>query len=215
MTPLPITWRRILQVPCVAGGMVLEGGSIDVNGAGDLLTTESCLLNPNRNPHFSREEIEGRLQAMLGVHQILWLGEGIVGDDTDGHVDDLTRFVGPSTVVSVVEEDPSDTNYQPLQDNLERLQTMQTVSGDRLRVETLPMPEPIFHGEQRLPASYANFYIANRKVLVPQFRQANDEIARSTLQRLFPERHIIGLDCVDVVAGLGAIHCLTQQVPAA
>ena len=147
--------------------MILEGGSIDVNGRGSLLTTEACLLNPNRNPQLGREEIETSLCAHLGVSNILWLGDGIAGDDTDGHIDDLTRFVDPATVVTVVEEDPADENYEPLQENLERLRTMRDQDGRPLRVVTLPMPRALYHEGQRLPASYANFYIANGSCCYP------------------------------------------------
>jgi len=194
-------------------GIVLEGGSIDVNGAGSLLTTESCLLNPNRNPHLSRAEIEEYLRAYLGVSQVLWLGDGIAGDDTDGHVDDLARFVTPRTIVTVVEEDPSDANYKVLQDNLERLRMMRD-PGERLfQIETLPMPPAQYFDGTRLPASYANFYIANGGIVVPIFGCEADTEAVATLTRLFPGRQIIGVPSADLVWGLGAIHCLTQQHP--
>lgn len=195
-------------------GIVLEGGSIDVNGRGTLLTTEACLLNPNRNPHLSKGEIEKHLRDYLGVSNILWLGEGIVGDDTDGHIDDLTRFVDPNTVVTVIEEDPQDENYGLLQDNLKRLQTMKDQAGKPLNVVTLPMPEPVFFDDQRLPASYANFYIANRRVLVPTYRSKRDAIALEAIQRLFPDRLVLGIDCTPLIWGLGSIHCVTQQQPA-
>ena len=190
---------------------VLEGGSIDVNGAGLLLTTEECLLSPvqPRNPGRSREEIENAFETYLGVREVIWLGDGITGDDTHGHVDDLARFVNADTVVTVVEDDPSDANYGPLQDNLRRL----TSRGD-LRVYTLPMPKPVFFDHQRLPASYANFYIANRLVLVPTFNDPNDRIALNTLSELFPSRTVTGIHCVDLVLGLGTLHCMTQQQPA-
>jgi agmatine deiminase len=194
--------------------MILEGGSIDVNGRGTLLTTEACLLNPNRNPALGRDDIEARLRAYLGVRNILWLGDGIAGDDTDGHVDDITRFVSPTTVVTVVEEDPSDENYTPLQENLERLRGMRDQDGRPLEVETLPMPRPIHHEGQRLPASYANFYIANGLVLLPGYDPERDEEAKATLSRLFPGREVVGIDCTDLVWGLGAFHCVTQQWPA-
>jgi agmatine deiminase len=200
-------------IPVFHPGIVMEGGSLDVNGAGTLLTTEACLLNPNRNPELSREQIEQSLKDYLGVRHILWLGDGIVGDDTDGHVDDLTRFIDPGTVVTVVEEDPADENYQPLAENLERLRAMKDQDGRPLRVVTLPMPNPLFLGDQRLPASYANFYIANGVVLLPTYRSPGDESAREILQGLFPQRRVIGVDCTDLVWGLGAIHCVTQQWP--
>ena len=194
-------------------GIVLEGGSIDVNGCGTLLTSEQCLLNPNRNPHLDRQQIEGYLADYLGVQHILWLGEGIVGDDTDGHVDDLARFVNPHTVVTVVEEDPADENYALLQDNLHRLQSMKDQDGRPLDVVTLPMPRPIYHDDQRLPASYANFYIANGVVVVPTFNDPADVVVVDTLQKLFPQRQIVGIHAVDLVWGLGAFHCISQQEP--
>lgn len=200
-------------IPVFHPGIVMEGGSLDVNGAGTLITTEACLLNPNRNPHLDRKQIEQYLMDFLGVRHILWLGDGIVGDDTDGHVDDITRFTDPGTVVTVVEEDPSDENYRPLAENLERLQAMKDQDGRPFRIVTLPMPQPIYQGDQRLPASYANFYIANQVVLLPTYRSPGDEIARETLQGLFPGRQVIGVDCTDLVWGLGAIHCVTQQWP--
>ncbi len=195
-------------------GMILEGGSIDVNGLGTLLTTEACLLNPNRNPQLDREDIEARLREYLGVSNILWLGDGIVGDDTDGHIDDITRFVSPTTVVTVVEDDPADENYEPLQENLERLRTMSDQDGRPLRVVTLPMPRPLAYEGQRLPASYANFYIANGLVLVPTYDPARDPEALATLRGLFPDRDVVGIDCTDLVWGLGAFHCVSQQWPA-
>jgi agmatine deiminase len=195
-------------------GIVMEGGSLEVNGRGTLLTTESCLLHPNRNPHLAREQIEEYLRAYLGVSHILWLGDGIVGDDTDGHIDDLTRFVAPETVVTAVEEDPADENYEPLRENYERLQRMKDQDGQPLRIVKLPMPGPVYFGGQRLPASYANFYLANRAVLVPTYRHANDARALAVLQDLLPGRRVIGVDCTDLAWGLGAIHCVTQQQPA-
>lgn len=202
-----------LGIPVMVPGMVLEGGSIDLNGAGTLLTTEQCLLNPNRNPTLSREQIEAALREYLGARHILWLGEGIEGDDTDGHVDDLTRFVDPVTVVTAVEEDRADTNYEPLRDNLARLRSMSDQDGHPLRVVELPMPPALYREGQRLPASYANFYIANGVVLLPGFDPARDERARGVLQSLFPTRRVIVIDCTDLVWGLGAIHCVTQQWP--
>ena len=196
-------------------GIVMEGGSLDVNGRGTLLTTESCLLNPNRNPRLGRDEIERYLRDYLGVRRILWLGDGIVGDDTDGHVDDLTRFIDPETVVTVVEDDPADPNYAPLRDNLERLRSMRDQDGEPFRIVTLPMPRPLEHEGQRLPASYANFYIANGVVLLPTYDPERDEAARVTLQDLFPTRRVVGIDCTDLVWGLGAFHCVSQQWPTA
>jgi agmatine deiminase len=201
-------------LPVFHPGIVMEGGSLDLNGRGTLLTTESCLLNPNRNPGLSRDEIERHLRDYLGVTNILWLGEGIEGDDTDGHVDDLTRFVDETTVVTVVEDDPADPNCRPLRENLERLKAMIDQDGQPLHVVTLPMPPAMYQDGQRLPASYANFYIANGIVLLPAYHPPTDEIARETLQRCFPTRQVIPLDSVDLVWGLGSFHCVTQQWPA-
>jgi agmatine deiminase len=198
----------------VEASMVLEGGSLDVNGEGTLLTTESCLLNKNRNPSMDRAEIEERLRDYLGVEQVLWLGEGIAGDDTDGHVDDLARFTAANTIVTVVEQDPTDVNYAPLQDNLQRLRAMRNRHGEPFTIATLPMPTPLYFEGVRLPASYANFYIANGAVLMPSFGCAADEMAQMTLAQLFPGRRVVTIPSADLVWGLGAIHCLTQQHPA-
>jgi agmatine deiminase len=194
--------------------IVMEGGSLDVNGRGTLITTEACLLNPNRNPQLNREQIEGYLRDYPGVEHILWLGDGIAGDDTDGHIDDLTRFVKPDAVVTVIEDNPQDENYEVLQENYERLLRMKDEGGNGLRVIKLPMPGPVYFEDQRLPAGYANFYIANRLVLVPTYRHENDEKACAILREIFTDRKIIGIDCVDLIWGLGSIHCVTQQQPA-
>ena len=209
---VPTRVAEKLGLPVYYPRMILEGGSIDVNGSGALLTTESCLLNPNRNPQLSRAQIEQRLRDFLGVREILWLGEGIEGDDTDGHIDDLTRFVGERSVLTVVESNPSDSNYEPLEANLERLRSL-TISGKPLEVTTLPMPGRIERENLRLPASYANFYIANECVLLPTFADPNDAKAVEVLQCAFPARRVIPLDCRELVWGLGAFHCLTQQQP--
>lgn len=211
---IPQRIAREFGEPVFSPGIVMEGGSIDVNGCGDLLTTTSCLLNPNRNPQLTQAQIEQHLRENLGVTNILWLGEGIVGDDTDGHIDDLTRFVSEDTVVTVVEPDPQDANHAPLQENLAVLKTMRLADGRPLRVVELPMPAPVYFEDQRLPASYANFLIANRRVLAPIFGDPNDQPALDTLQRLFPERMVVGIDCRQLVWGLGAIHCISQQQPA-
>jgi agmatine deiminase len=195
-------------------GIVLEGGSIDVNGAGTLLTTEACLLNPNRNPDLPREEIEQHLREYLGVVKILWLGDGISGDDTDGHVDDIVRFVNPTTVVATVEDDPSDENFEALQENLHRLEGMTDQDSRPIRVIPLPMPPPLYYEGERLPASYANFYIANGVVLVPAYEAVRDEVARQVLQPLFPTRRVTLIESRDLVWGLGSVHCVTQQWPA-
>ena len=194
--------------------MVLEGGSIDVNGQGTLLTTESCLLNPNRNPMLRKEQIEQKLKDYLGVTNILWLHSGIEGDDTDGHVDDITRFVGPSTVVTVAEQDPKDANYQPLKENADRLKTMKDERGTPLTVLELPMPKVFVVEGRRMAASYANFYIANGVVLVPTYHQPSDAVALEVLQKCFPDRKVVGIDCRELIWGYGSIHCATQQQPA-
>ena len=197
---VPTRLAEILKLPVFYPHMILEGGSIDVNGSGALLTSESCLLNKNRNPNLSRDEIEQRLRDYLGVTDILWLGDGIAGDDTDGHIDDL-------------EENRDDENYEPLQQNLARLSDMK-IDDRKLDILTLPMPKKIVREGLRLPASYANFYIANTRVLVPTFADANDEAALSGLRRCFPERRVVGIDCRELIWGLGTFHCLTQQQPA-
>ncbi|MBF6568608.1 MAG: agmatine deiminase family protein [Candidatus Binataceae bacterium] len=195
--------------------LVLEGGSIDVNGDGLLLTTEQCLLNPNRNSALSRAEIEEYLKVYLGARKILWLGEGIAGDDTDGHVDDLARFVGRDTIVTTVEADPADENFIPLQENLRRLRTTRNLDGHPFRLELLPMPPPLFHEGTRLPASYANFYFVNGGLVMPSFDAPSDLAAREMMQRLFPQRTIVTVPSIDLVWGLGSVHCLTQQHPLA
>jgi agmatine deiminase len=205
---------KLRKLPLFSPGIVMEGGSLDVNGAGTVLTTESCLLNPNRNPHLNRAQIEQFLCDYLGVSAVLWLHEGIVGDDTDGHIDDITRFVDARTVVTVVEEDPTDDNYQLLQENLRLLRQMRDQGSEPLRVVELPMPGWIEHDGQRLPASYANFYIANNVVLVPTYRDKNDRRALEILQGLFPNRKVVGIDSTELIWGLGSFHCISQQEPA-
>jgi agmatine deiminase len=195
-------------------GIVMEGGAIEVNGRGTLLTTEQCLLNPNRNPQMNAARIEAVLGEYLGVWNVLWLGEGIVGDDTDGHVDDIARFVGPRTVLAAFEDDPSDQNYPILKDNFERLSRATDERGNRLEVRTLPMPDPVIGPDGRLPASYANFYIGNGAVAVPVFGHSEkDRTALEVVGSLFPGRRVVGIDCTAMVHGLGAIHCGCQQQP--
>ena len=194
-------------------GIVMEGGSVDFNGKGTVLTTTACLLNKNRNPHLSQQQIETYLQNYYGVEQVLWLGDGIVGDDTDGHIDDITRFVNEDTVVTVVEENKSDENYALLMENLQTLKTMRLLNGKQLNIVELPMPEPVIYDEQRLPASYANFYIANAAVIVPTYRSKNDDKALSILQECFPKHKVVGIDSTDIIWGLGSFHCLSQQEP--
>ena len=200
-----------------AGRVILEGGSIDVNGLGTLFTTEECLLDPAvqaRNPGLSRSELEGILRDYLGATNVLWLGKGIAGDDTHGHVDDLCRFAGPRTVVLCQETNPKDANYRPLAENRERLEGMRVEDGSSLEIVDLPMPAPLYFDGQRLPASYANFYIANAAVLVPTFNDPNDRVALGILGEVFSDRPVVGIHAVDLVWGLGTLHCLTQQQPA-
>ncbi|MBI2994274.1 MAG: agmatine deiminase family protein [Gammaproteobacteria bacterium] len=211
---IPERMAEFLRIPRFLGGMILEGGSIEPNGAGAMLTTEQCLLNPNRNPHLSRPDIERRLHELFNVSQLLWLGDGIVGDDTDGHIDDLARFTARDTVVTVIEDNAADENYRPLRENRERLARMRLADGSTLKVAELPMPAPKYFAGQRLPASYANFYIANKSVLLPVFGDPMDAESERILKPLFPGRKIVPVQCLDLVLGLGTVHCLTQQVPA-
>ncbi len=206
---------RLLGLADHDTGLVLEGGSIDANGCGTVITTESCLLNPNRNPGLSRNQIEDRLRDWLGFEKVLWLHDGIVCDDTDGHIDDITRFINPETVVTVIEENEDDVNHRPLEENYQRLCRMSTEDGSRLNVITLPMPAPVIVEGERLPASYANFYIANEVVLLPVFGDPKDDEAVAVLREAFPGRRIAPIDSRELVWGLGSFHCLTQQVPAA
>lgn len=202
-----------LNVPVFDHRVVLEGGSIEVNGQGTCLTTEQCLLNRNRNPHLSRVEIEHFLKESLGVGHVIWLAEGIAGDDTDGHIDDIARFVDATTLVCVRAADPKDDNYEVLNANFERLQGARDQNGRKLSVVELPSPGAIYSEGSPLPASYANFYIANEVVLVPTFDDPNDAEAVGVLQELFPDRKVVAVSCREVVAGLGAVHCVTQQEP--
>ena len=212
--PLHVGEKLGLQIFDCAD-FVLEGGSVEVNGVGALLTTESCLLNPNRNPTLSQPQIEELLRQFLGVHEILWLGDGIEGDDTDGHVDDITRFVAQDTILTVLEEDENDPNYEPLQNNLQRLQETKLNGKNGFRILPLPMPAPLYREGQRLPASYANFFIGNDVVLMPTFADSHDAWALSVLKEVFPTRKVVPIDCRELIWGLGAFHCLTQQQPAA
>lgn len=210
---IPELMADYLEVEKFKTDIVLEGGSIDTNGEGIILTTEQCLLNPNRNPQLNKKEIEDYLKLYLGVEKILWLTEGITGDDTDGHIDDIARFVSPDTIVTVLEEDSQDENYKILQENLKLLKTFTDLKDKPFNIITLPMPEPQFYKKDRLPASYANFYITNNSVLVPTFRCKNDDVAIETLKKVFKNRQVIGIDCSEIIIGLGSIHCLTQQIP--
>lgn len=211
---IPQHVAKLRGLPLFSPGIVMEGGSIEVNGRGTVLTTEACLLNPNRNPQLNKGQIEQYLRDYLGVSNILWLGDGIVGDDTDGHIDDITRFVNPTTVVTVVEEDSADENYELLQENLKRLRGLRDQDGKPLRIVELPMPGVVEYEGQRLPASYANFYIANKVVLVPTYRHPNDAKALAILQQEMPDRRVIGIDSTELIWGLGSFHCISQQEPA-
>lgn len=210
---IPTKIAKHYGLPVFHPGIVMEGGSVDFNGKGTILTTTACLLNKNRNPHLNQQQIEEYLHNYYGTQQVLWLGDGIVGDDTDGHIDDITRFVTEDTVVTVVEENKNDENFHILQDNLQQLKTMRLLNGKQLDIIELPMPDAVIHEDQRLPASYANFYIGNAAVVVPTYRCKNDDKALEILQGCFPERKAIGIDSTDIIWGLGSFHCLSQQEP--
>jgi agmatine deiminase len=201
------------SIPVFNPGIVMEGGSVEFNGRGTILTSTACLLNPNRNPHLNQAQIEQYLCDYYGAEQILWVSEGIVGDDTDGHIDDTVRFVNEDSVVTVVEENKTDENYELLQQNLKELKAMRLINGKQLNIIELPMPDAVVYEEQRLPASYANFYIANAAVIVPTYRCANDDKALQILTSCFTDRKVIGIDSTDVIWGLGSWHCLSQQEP--
>lgn len=211
---IPTKIARQFNLPLFEPGIVMEGGSVEFNGAGTILTSTACLLNENRNPHLGKEQIETYLKEFYGAEQVLWVGEGIVGDDTDGHIDDITRFVNEDTVLTVVEDNREDENYSLLQENLEALRAMRLPDGRALNIVELPMPSPVIYEDTRLPASYANFYIANAAVIVPVFNDKNDEKALSIIQQAFPDRKVIGINSVDIIWGLGSFHCLSQQEPA-
>jgi agmatine deiminase len=210
---VPTLVAEALGLPVYEPGIVMEGGSVDVNGRGTLLTTRSCLLNPNRNPHLDEVQIEGYLRDYLGVSNVVWLGDGIEGDDTDGHVDDITRFVNETSILTVVETDPGDANHIPLKANLDSLRGMRLEDGSAANITELPMPSRIERDGLRLPASYANFYIANKVVLLPVFADARDAEAERILSNAFPSRLVVPIDCTELIWGLGAFHCLTQQQP--
>jgi len=212
---IPTHIAQSLQLPVFHPGIVMEGGSIDVNGAGTLITSTACLLNPNRNPHLSKAEIESFLLDYYGQEQVLWVDEGIIGDDTDGHIDDTVRFVSMDRVIAAVEENPREENYALLQRNLEQLRGMRLANGRPLEIIALPMPDPVEWEGQRLPASYANFYVANGCVVVPTFRCVEkDRRALGILCECFPSREVVGIDSTDIIWGLGSFHCLSQQEPA-
>ena len=210
---IPTLIGAALNLPVFHPGIVMEGGSVEFNGAGTVLTSTACLLNPNRNPHLNQAQIEQFLCDYYGMQQVLWVDEGIVGDDTDGHIDDTVRFVNDDTVLTVVEENKQDENYELLQHNLKQLQQMRLLNGKALNIIELPMPEELVFEDQRLPCSYANFYIANKSVIVPTFRSDRDEKALRIIQEAFPTRDVIGIDSTDIIWGLGSFHCLSQQEP--
>jgi agmatine deiminase len=200
-------------LPVVYPGIVMEGGAVDFNGNGTLLTTASCLLHKNRNPQLKQAQIEEYLVNYYGVEQVLWLGNGIDGDDTNGHIDDITRFFREDAVITMVEHDKSDPNHKPLRDNLKALRTMRLLDGKQLDVVEVPMPGPVVYEGQRLPASYANFYITNHSVIVPLFRCKEDDKALAIFEECFPDRKVTGIDSVQIIWGLGSFHCLSQQEP--
>jgi len=211
---IPTRIAQAYGIPVYHPGIIMEGGSVDFNGTGTLITSTSCLLNPNRNPHLTKREIEQYLVDYYGVQQILWVDEGIVGDDTDGHIDDTVRFFSEDGVITVIEHSKADDNYALLQRNLKQLKAMQLADGRKLDIVELPMPEAIWYEGQRLPASYANFYIANRHVIMPTFRCGRDQEAIDILQLCFPDRTVVGIDSTEIIWGLGSFHCLSQQEPA-
>lgn len=210
---IPTLIGKHYNLPVFYPGIVMEGGSVEFNGAGTVLTSTCCLLNENRNPHLNQQQIEQFLYDYYGMKQVLWVDEGIVGDDTDGHIDDTVRFVNEDTVITVIEENKADGNYGLLQHNLKQLQQMRLLNGKQLNIVELPMPDEIIFEDQRLPASYANFYIANKYVIVPVFGSKNDDKALQIIASCFPGREIVGIDSVDIIWGLGSFHCLSQQEP--
>ena len=210
---IPSQIAKTLNLPTFEPGIIMEGGSVDFNGKGTLITTTACLLNENRNPKLNQSQIEEKLINFYGVDNIIWIGEGVEGDDTDGHVDDITRFVNEDTVITVVEADKNDNNYKPLQDNLKTLSVSRLENGKQMNIVELLMPEPFYFEDQRLPASYANFYIANDSVIVPVFNSKHDNKAIYILEECFKNRKVIGIDSREIIWGLGSFHCLSQQEP--
>lgn len=211
---IPTLIGNHFKLPVFHPGIVMEGGSVEFNGAGTVLTSTCCLLNENRNPHLTQAQIETYLQDYYGVDQVLWVAEGIIGDDTDGHIDDTVRFVNEDTVLTVVESNKQDENYELLQGNLEQLKGMRLLNGKQLNVVELPMPDAVVFEDQRLPASYANFYISNQHVIVPTYRCAQDDKALQIIQACFKTREVVGIDSTEIIWGLGSFHCLSQQEPA-
>jgi agmatine deiminase len=210
---IPTLIAKHYNIPVFYPKIVMEGGSVEFNGKGTILTSTACLLNPNRNPHLKQQQIEQYLYDYYGAEQILWVNDGIVGDDTDGHIDDTVRFTNEDTVLTVVEENKQDENYQLLQDNLQQLKQMRLLNGKQLNIVELPMPDAVVYDGQRLPASYANFYIANHAVIVPIFNCAKDDKALQIIQSCFPQRKVVGIDSTEIIWGLGSFHCMSQQEP--
>jgi agmatine deiminase len=210
---IPTLIGKHFNIPVYYPGIVMEGGSVEFNGKGTIMTSTACLLNPNRNPHLNQQQIEKYLCDYYGAEQILWIDEGIVGDDTDGHIDDTVRFVNEDTVLTVVEENKNDENYNLLQHNLKQLQQMRLLNGKQLNIVELPMPDELVYDDQRLPTSYANFYIANHAVIVPVFNCAKDDKALQIIQTCFPNRKVVGIDSTEIIWGLGSFHCMSQQEP--
>jgi agmatine deiminase len=210
---IPTLIGEAMNIPVFHPGIIMEGGSVEFNGAGTIITSTACLLNPNRNPHLNQRQIEEYLLEYYGAEQVLWVNEGIVGDDTDGHIDDTVRFVNEDTVITVIEENKNDDNYDLLQHNLKQLKQMRLLNGKQLNIVELPMPDELVYQDQRLPCSYANFYIANTCVIVPLFGSSRDDKAISIIQSCFPGREVIGINSADIIWGLGSFHCLSQQEP--
>jgi agmatine deiminase len=210
---IPTLIGEKMGLPVFNPGIIMEGGSVDFNGAGTVITSTACLLNPNRNPHLTQAEIEHYLLDYYGQDQVLWVDEGIIGDDTDGHIDDTVRFINSDTVITVIEENKDDDNYALLQHNLKQLKAMRLLNGKQLNIIEIPMPDDVIWENQRLPASYANFYIANGLVVVPTYRSAKDQKVIDILEGCFSDRKVIGIDSTDIIWGLGSFHCLSQQEP--
>ena len=210
---IPTLIGKHFNLPVFHPDIVMEGGSVEFNGKGTLLTSKACLLNENRNPNLNQSQIENYLSNFYGIDQVLWVDDGIVGDDTDGHIDDTVRFVNEDTVITVVEENKQDENYALLQTNLKQLKAMRLLNGKQLNIVELPMPEAVVYEDQRLPASYANFYISNKHVIVPTFLSSNDDKALQIIANCFPGRETVGIDSTDIIWGLGSFHCLSQQEP--
>jgi agmatine deiminase len=211
---IPTKIAEKIGLPVFYPGIIMEGGSVDFNGAGTVITSTACLLNENRNPHLNQSQIEQYLMDYYGQDQVLWVDEGIVGDDTDGHIDDTVRFVNADTVITVIEENKDDDNYALLQHNLKQLKAMRLPNGKQLNIVEIPMPDPVIWEEQMLPASYANFYIANKQVIVPTYHSDKDQKVIDIIGQSFPDREIVGIDSTDIIWGLGSFHCLSQQEPA-